>query len=400
MRVAVVHDWLCTHAGAERVLQQILEMYPLADLYTVVDFLKPPDRAWLGGREVRSTFIQRLPWAERWFRHYLPLMPLAIEQVDLSPYDLILSSSHAVAKGVLTRADQPHVCYIHTPMRYAWDMHHEYLGRRSFRGGLRSALARGMMHYIRMWDQATAHRVDAFAANSRYVARRVRKAYRRRAEVIYPPVDVEAFSPGGAREDFYLTASRLVPYKRVDLIIEAFNRRPDLRLRVIGDGPDAARLRALAGPNVTLLGRQPEPALVDAMRRARAFLFAAEEDFGIAPVEAQACGTPVICLGKGGATESVVDGVTGLFFAEQSVAGLSEAIARFEANADAFEPEQIRRNAERFSGPRFRREFSALVDRTLRGFTGGPAGRAGSRPRRRGRPVDPAARREATTLGR
>ncbi|MDB5351971.1 MAG: glycosyl transferase group 1 family protein [Planctomycetota bacterium] len=386
MRVAVVHDWLCNYAGSERVLEQILAIYPEADLFTVVDFLKAEDRAWLAGRPVRTSFIQRLPFARRWFRLYLPLMPLAVEQLDLGGYDLVISSSHAVAKGVLTTGDQLHVSYVHTPMRYAWDMHHEYLSRPLVSRGIGSALARCVIHYIRFWDQATAHRVDAFVANSRFVARRIRKTYRREVEVIYPPVDTETFFEHSARDDYYLCVSRLVPYKRIDLIVDAFTRTPQRRLVVIGDGPQLAELAERAGPNVTLMGHQPRHVMRDAMQRARAFVFAAQEDFGIAVAEAQACGTPVLCYGKGGATESVIDGQTGVFFTEQTIGSLLDAVERFEAVPDDFDPREIRRNAERFGNDRFREEFEAMITRLWRQFRGESA------------TVRPSGRKRAKTL--
>jgi glycosyltransferase involved in cell wall biosynthesis len=383
MRIAVIHEWLSTYAGSERVLEQILAIYPDADLFAVVDFLEGADRDWLGGRPVRTTFIQGLPLARRCFRAYLPLMPMAIEQLNLDGYDLVISSAHAVAKGVLTRSDQLHVSYVHTPMRYAWDMHHEYLGRGSIAGAAKSAAARCLMHYLRLWDQSTARRVDSYVANSRFVARRIRKVYGRKATVVHPPVDVETFAIREEKDDFYLAASRLVPYKRVDLVVEAFNRMPDRKLVVIGEGPEAGRLAKMAGPNVTLLGYQSSDVLCDHMQRAKAYVFAAQEDFGITIVEAQACGTPVVCLGKGGGTESVIEGRTGVFFDDQTPESLIDAIGRFEATAERLEPHFIRRHAERFSPERFRAEFSAVVERAVDESRGVRPSRSGSVRRRR-----------------
>lgn len=367
MKVAVVHDWLTEYAGSERVLEQILLVYPHADLYAVADFLPSAQRGFLGGRAVRTSAIQRLPLARRRFRQYLPLMPLAVEQFDLSGYDLVLSSSHAVAKGVLTGPDQLHVCYCHSPMRYAWDLQHEYLRDSRRQRGVASLVARAVLHYLRQWDARSANGVDEFVANSAFVARRIAKAYRRAATVIHPPVDTAAFTPGStARADFYVTASRLVPYKRVDLIAAAFATMPSRRLVVIGDGPARARAQALAGPNVTFLGRQPHEVLRDHLRRARAFVFAAREDFGISPLEAQACGTPVIAFGAGGALETVrglgADGPTGVFFAEQSVPALRDAVEAFEARHAEFVPRAARANAERFAPERFRAELRAFVE--------------------------------------
>ena len=361
MRVALVHDWFTVYAGAERVVEQILRVLPQADVYALVDFLEGEARGFLQGKSVRVSFIQGLPKARQHYRAYLPLMPLAIEQFDLRGYDLVISSSHAVAKGIITGPDQLHICMCYSPMRYAWDLQHQYLKESGLEKGVKSWLARLLLHYLRLWDSRTANGVDVFIAISRYIARRILKVYRREAEVIYPPVDVEAFTLRQDKEDFYLTASRMVPYKRIDLIVEAFSQMPDKRLVVIGDGPEMPKVRAKAGPNVTLLGYQPFEVLRDYMQRAKAFVFAAEEDFGIAPVEAQACGTPVIAFGKGGAAETVVAGETGIFFQDQNVPSLIKAIEEFEKLS--FDPLRVRKNAERFSSERFRREFATLIER-------------------------------------
>lgn len=339
MKVAIVHDWLVTYAGAERVLREMLTLYPQADLFAVVDFLGDADRERLLGKHAQTTFIQGLPWARKKYRGYLPLMPLAIEQLDLSAYDLVLSSSHAVAKGVLTGPDQLHLCMCYSPIRYAWDLQHQYLSESGLDHGAKGWLAKIILHYLRLWDSRTASGVDSFIAISHYIGRRILKTYRRSSSVIYPPVDVAEFPLCRDKEDFYVTASRMVPYKKVDLIVEAFNAMPDKRLVVIGDGPGFAKVKAAA--NVELVGFADQDVLRDTLQRARAFVFAAEEDFGIAPVEAQACGTPVITFGKGGALETVrglglVDEKpTGLFFAEQSVPAIVEAVGRFEREGTA-----------------------------------------------------------------
>nr|WP_315598443.1 glycosyltransferase family 4 protein [uncultured Cupriavidus sp.] len=364
-KVAVVHEWLTTYAGSERVLEQILRIWPEADLFSVVDFFPEAQRHALQGKHATTTFIQRLPRARKSFRAYLPLMPLAVEQLDLSGYDLVISSSHAVAKGVITGPGQVHVSYVHSPIRYAWDLQHQYLTESNLTRGVKSWLARAILHYMRIWDQRTAHGVDLFVANSAYVARRIRKVYGRDAAVVYPPVDVEHFSLCEQREDFFLTASRLVPYKKVSLIVEAFAAMPDKQLVVIGDGPDLERIRDMATPNVRVLGYQPTEVLVAHMQRARAFVFAAEEDFGIVAVEAQACGTPVIALGQGGARESVIDSRdrdlrTGVFFPRQTVEDIVRAVCRFE-DTGPFLSAPCRRNALQFSPERFRREFLAMV---------------------------------------
>lgn len=371
LRVAVVHDWLVTYAGAERVLEQIIACFPEADLFSLVDFLD--DRSFLRGKRAVTSFIQHLPFAHKRYRAYLPLMPLAIEQLDLSAYDLVISSSHAVAKGVLTGPDQVHVSYVHSPIRYAWDLQHQYLEQSNLTRGLRSAFARIVLHYIRNWDIRTSNSVDHFVANSQFIARRIRKVYHRDAQVIFPPVDVGSFSIGERKEDFYLTASRLVPYKKIDLIVEAFSHMPDKKLVVIGDGPEMSAVRAKASPNVEIMGYQPFDVLHDHMRRAKAFVFAAEEDFGIAPVEAQACGTPVIAYGKGGALETVRDlsqsRPTGLFFYEQNAAAIIAAVSGFERDSHRFSTRDCRANAERFSVAHFRERFAAYVERACPGAT-------------------------------
>lgn len=367
MKVAIVHDWLVEPGGAEKVLEQIIECFPDADLFSLVDFLA--DRRPLGGKPVTTSFIQRLPFARRRYRAYLPLMPFAIEQFDLSGYDLIITSSYAVAKGVLVGPDQTHVSYVHSPMRYAWDLQHQYLREANLTRGPKSWAARMLLHYLRGWDSHSANSVDRLIANSHFVSRRVMKTYRRDSAVIAPPVDVHEFELCTRKEDFYLTASRMVPYKRIDLIVEAFNATPHRKLVVIGDGPGMAAIRAKAGPNVTIMGYQPFEVLKDHMQRAKAFVFAAEEDFGIVPLEAQACGTPVIAFGKGGALETVVPvgeaHPTGVYFARQTVVSMLDAIDRFERLREQITPLACRANAERFSAAVFRRAFMAEVTRTI-----------------------------------
>ncbi|QQD72596.1 glycosyltransferase family 4 protein [Acidithiobacillus ferrivorans] len=377
-RVAIVHDWLVTYAGAERVLAQMLLCYPEADLYSLIDFLPPEDRGFIGNRTVTTSFIQRLPLAQKKYRTYLPLMPLAIEQFDLSVYDLVLTSSHAVAKGVLTGPDQLHLCLCYSPIRYAWDLQHQYLLGSGLSTGMKGWIAKIILHYIRLWDNRTAFGVDEFMAISRYIARRIYKVYRRGSTVIYPPVDVSEFSMGTSKEDFYVTASRMVPYKKIDLIVAAFTAMPDKRLVVIGDGPDFAKIKARAGVNVILLGFAEAAVLRDYLQRARAFVFAAEEDFGISPLEAQACGTPVIAFGQGGALETIVPlpeagqiplrPPTGLFFAEQSEAAIIAAVERFEREGDVIQPTACRVNAMRFAPEHFRAEFIDFVERHWTAF--------------------------------
>src|SRR5579872_503350 len=361
MKYALVHDWLVTYAGAERVLESLVELLPDADLFSLVDNLPSRERFFIRGKPVHTSFLQRVPFARSRYRHFFPLMPLAIEQLDLTGYDVVVSSSHAFAKGVLTRGDQVHVSYVHTPIRYAWDLQHEYLRQAGLERGLRSVVVRLMLHYIRQWDRATADRVDVFVCNSRHIARRIWRAYRRQAVVVYPPVEVDRFQCGHDREDFYLAASRFVPYKRMATIAQAFARLPDRRLIMIGDGPELRRVRSQAPPNVQVLGYQSFDVLRNHMRRCRGFIFAAEEDFGITPVEAQACGAPVIAYGRGGVTESVVDGTTGLFFNEQTPESIAEALERFERMERAFEPEAIRENSLRFRPEIFQNRMRSVI---------------------------------------
>ncbi len=367
LKVAIVHDWLVATGGAEKVLFEIGAMFPTADLFTVVDFADDSARAQLGGRQARTTFVQRLPGARRRYRGYLPLMPLAIEQLDLSGYDLVISSSHAVAKGVLVGPDQLHICYCHSPIRYAWDMQHQYLRESGLDRGIKGMLARYLLHKIRNWDARTANGVDWFIANSDYIGRRIQKVYRRDSVTIHPNVAVADFECVDKKDDFYLTASRMVPYKKVALIVRSFAAMPDKRLVVIGDGPDMDLVRKAATPNVTITGHQPFAVLKQHMQRARAFVYAAEEDFGIVVVEAQACGTPVIAYGRGGARETVIDGVTGVFFHEQAEQSIQDAVTGFEARFHS-DAAAIRRHAEQFSAERFRAEFKAFVDEKVAVF--------------------------------
>lgn len=372
IKILFVHDWLVTYAGAERVLEQMLICFPHADVFSMVDFLDDQQRSFLQGKRAKTSFVQRLPWAKSKYRSYLPLMPLAVEQLDVSAYDVVISSSHAVAKGVLVGPDQLHVCMCYSPIRYAWDMQHQYLSESGLDSGIKGWLARWLLHKIRLWDVRTANGVDHFIAISEFIARRIQKAYRRDSQVMYPPVDVAGFELQTDKATFYLTASRMVPYKKLPLIVQAFAQMADKKLVVIGDGPDFEKVKALASPNVQVLGYQSDAVLKDHMQRARAFVFAAEEDFGITLLEAQACGTPVIAFGKGGALETIVglDNVqpTGVFFTEQSVPSLVDAVHLFEAHSDRITPQACRANAIRFSQERFRKEFLEFVTARYRAF--------------------------------
>ncbi|TDA70432.1 MAG: glycosyltransferase family 4 protein [Clostridia bacterium] len=379
-KVALIHDWLVANAGAEKVLAAIHELYPQAPVYTLVSDPRAVAELDLDGL-VRNSFLQRWPQATKRYQAYLPFMPFAVEQFDLREYEVIISSSHAVAKGAMTRADQLHIAYIHTPVRYAWDLYYEYLREARLTKGLKAFLARVVLHYLRLWDRVSADRVDYLVANSHYVARRVWKTWRREADVIYPPVDISRFRCAPAKGDYFLSAGRLVAYKKVDVVVEAFNSLK-LPLVVIGEGPELERLKRVAGPNITFLGRQPDEVVADYMARARALVFAADEDFGIVPVEVQAAGTPVIAYGKGGVRETVIgvseeiapEEATGLFFYEQAPEAVAEAVRRFLKLEGRFRPGVLRSNSERFSRERFLREFGDYVSRKWEEFAGARRG--------------------------
>jgi glycosyltransferase involved in cell wall biosynthesis len=369
VKVAVVHDWLVTYAGADRVLEQILACFPESDLFSLVDFLPAELRGFILDKPVHTSFFQHLPFARQAFRKYFPLMPLAVEQFDLSAYDLIISSSHSVAKGVITGPDQLHICLCYSPMRYAWDLQHQYLQESGLDRGILGWLARWQLHEARVWDTRTANGVDEFIAISNFIARRIWKTYRREATVIYPPVDIDSLSVKEDKDDFYLTVSRLVPYKKVNLIVEAFRGVPDKKLVVIGEGSQFKSIKAAAGKNVMMLGFQSSQVVHDHMQRAKGFVFAAEEDFGISVLEAQACGTPVIAFGKGGVLETVrglgTEEPTGVFFHEHSCEAVVDAISLFEMERGQFHALACRKNAARFSVERFRREFLEFCECAL-----------------------------------
>jgi len=371
LRVAIVHEWLDQYAGSERVLEQLLGMFPGADLFVLVDFLPPAERAFLRGHAITTSFIQRLPMARRRFRNYLPLMPLAVEQFDLAGYDLIISSNHAVAKGVITGPGQVHISYVHSPMRYAWDLQAQYMRQAGLDRGVKGLFVRWVLHHLRTWDVRSSNGVDVFVANSSYIADRIRKVYRRNAIVVPPPVEVDRFTPGGRRTDTYLAATRFVPYKRADLIVQAFAGMPNRRLLLVGDGPERQRVQAVASglPNVEIRPPVAHAELVRLMQECAAFIHAAEEDFGITMVEAQACGAPVIAFCRGGARDIVVDlqqpQPTGVLFREQSPRSIAAAVVQFEHERHRITTERCRANAMRFSRAAFERNFRAVVADSL-----------------------------------
>jgi glycosyltransferase involved in cell wall biosynthesis len=360
MKVAFVHYWLVTNRGGEKVLEALCELFPDADIYThVLDPLGTSET--ILKHSIETTYIQKLPFATKLYQKYLPLMPMALEQLDLREYDLVISSESGPTKGVLTSPSTLHLCYCHSPMRYVWDMYQEYIETSK---GLTRLLMPPLIHYVRLWDYASAARVDRFIANSHHVAKRIQKHYRRSAEVIYPPVDTKAFTPAKHHDDFYLVVGQLVGYKRTGLAVEAFNRmgKP---LIVIGEGADLEPLRAKAKPNVTLLGRQPFSVMQDHFARCKALIFPGEEDFGIVPVEAMASGRPVIAFRKGGALETVVDGTTGLFFDKQTPEAIIAAVEEFEQMQDRFSVEQIVEHAQKFGRARFQQNMKNFIESAL-----------------------------------
>ncbi|KHE67414.1 glycosyltransferase family 4 protein [Halobacillus sp. BBL2006] len=367
MKVAIIHDWLVTYAGAEKVLEEILNVFPEADVFSIVDFIEEDKRQFLKNKTVNTSFIQKLPFSKKKYRNYLPIMPHAVEQLDVSHYDVIISSSHAVAKGVITGPDQLHISYVHSPIRYAWDLQHQYLRETGLDKGFKGFLTRLILHKIRNWDYRTSNGVDYFLSNSNFISRRIWKVYRRDATTIYPPVDVSSFSLHQKKKEFYLTASRMVPYKKMDVIAKAFSQMPEKELVVIGDGPDFQKIKSNSNVNVRLLGYQDSETLVEYMQNAKAFVFAAEEDFGITPVEAQACGTPIIAYGKGGSKETVrgygeAESPTGVFFNEQTPESIIEAIKHFEDVKENILPNYCRKNAERFDPENFKKELREFVE--------------------------------------
>ncbi|TVY09791.1 glycosyltransferase [Paenibacillus cremeus] len=360
MKIALVHDYLNQYGGAERVLECFMDMFPDSPVFTVIsDLNKMPQR--FKEADIRSSFIQNIPFSKNQYKKMLTLFPIAVEQMDLRGYDLVLSSSSAFAKGIITRADQIHVCYCHTPMRYIWDLYHQYMDEIS-NPVFRTVLPY-MLHKIRIWDQMNAQRVDRFISNSHNVARRIQKYYNRESQVIHPPVSFSHLREASSSEDFFLIVSRLIPYKRIDLVIEAFNKlnRP---LVIIGDGYDRNRLMKMAGPHIQMLGYQSDAVIQEYYAKCKAFILAGEEDFGITPLEAQAHGKPVIAFGKGGALETVVEGKTGLFFREQTIESLIEAITKLEMLI--INSKQIHMHAMSFNEDRFKVEIRNFINTTIR----------------------------------
>lgn len=378
-RIAIVHDWCPDFRGGERVLARFCRLFPHADVFTLFDFLDPEVKArHFGGKTFRTSPLNRLPGVRRYYRNLFALCPFFIEQFDVTGYDLLLSSSSAFARGVLTRPDQPHVCYVHSPARYAWDEQFTYLDQARLGFGPKGLLYRYLLHGLRTWDVRTAHGPDLMAANSEYVRARIRRIYGRDAMVIHPPVDVEEMPFTARKEDYYVAASFLAPYKRTDLVLRAFREMPERRLVVVGEGQQSAALRALAAPNITFTGYLERRQYVDAVRNARAMVFAGCEDFGIALAEAQASGTPLIAFAQGGARDIVrplgTENPTGVLFPRQSVESICDAVETFERSFAAISPSACRQNAQRFSSERFDREILSALTQALAAREGSLAG--------------------------
>ncbi|MDJ0510707.1 MAG: glycosyltransferase [Crocosphaera sp.] len=374
MKYALVHEWLTPKAtgGSELVVREILKHIE-ADVYALIDFESSNPESYLYGLSIGHTFLQNFPFARNGVQKYLPFLPLAIEQLDLRDYDIILSSSHAVAKGVLTSPQQPHICYCHTPMRYGWDLTFDYLNNSPAGQGIPGILTRYLLHRLRQWDVISANRVDYFIANSRHTARRIWRCYRRQAKVIYPPVNIERFSFNPDKQDFYLTVSRLVSYKKIALIVRAFNQL-GYPLIIIGDGPDLPKIRQMANANIKVLGAQSNQVVEQYMSEAKAFVYGACEDFGIALVEAQACGTPVIAYGGGGALETVIDirqnidQGTGIFFFPQTDQALMEAVETFCEFQHQINPESCRHQAAKFTPKIFETSYLTFLEQSYQDF--------------------------------
>lgn len=360
MKVAIIHDWLTGMRGGERCLEVFCELFPAADIYTLL-YIKGKLSPVIEKMKIHSSFIQRLPFAKTKYRHYLPLFPYAVESFDLNEYDLVISSSHCIALGALTNPASCHICYCYTPMRYVWDMYSCYFGPSRIKG-FKRMLIDFNINWLRIWDVTASFRVDYFASISNHVARRIFKYYRREAQVIYPPVNTEFFKPVDEDEDFYLVVSALAPYKKIDIAIEAFNEL-GYPLMLIGDGQEEKKLKKMAKKNIKFLGWQPDNTLKNYYARCKAFIFPQEEDFGITPLEAQSAGRPVIAFGKGGALETVIEDETGVFFTEQTTKGLIDAVKRFERMS--FNKEKIRANALRFNNGRFREEIRNFINERL-----------------------------------
>lgn len=364
-KIALVHHWLVGMRGGEKIVDFLCEMIPDIDIYTLIyDKSRINDN--INSKKIYTSFLQKMPFSKKKHQVYLPLMPIAIEQFDLSGYDIVLSIESGIAKGVLTKPETCHICYCNTPMRYLWNMYFEYL-KNEKPGFFKSRFIKAFFNYLRVWDLATASRVDYFMSNSENVKKRIMKYYRRDSKVVYPPVSINDFIFSENKEDFYLVVSQLVSYKRIDIVVDAFNEL-NKNLIIIGDGPERKKLQKNAKENIKFLGWKDDSVLKDYYSRARAFVFPGEEDFGITPVEAQASGTPVIGFGKGGLLETVIDGETGVLFYRQDVSGLIEAVKRFEEMEKSFDCNKMRENAKKFDVSIFKSQLEDFITEKYREY--------------------------------
>lgn len=367
--IAIVHDWLPVFSGAEQVLKEIMQTVGPQDLYTLFDFLGDADHRQIGAKRIFTSYLDRLPLRDKYYRYTFPFCPAAIESFDLSPYELVISTSAAFAKGVIVHPHQRHIAYVHTPARYAWDQTFEYLRRTPLSRFPFGPLLRKALFNLRLWDARTAHGPDILLANSTAVQRRIEQIYGRNSLVLAPPVDTDKFGFSPEKDDYFVVASRLVPYKRIDLVVAAFAQMPNRKLIVCGDGPEMPVLKALGAPNVTFAGHLPRQDLINTIQRARALIFAGYEDFGIVLAEAQSAGTPVVAYGRGGSRDIVVPlgepNPTGHLFAEQTTASLIEAVETFVARQNEISPEACRDRALLFSADKFRERMGRVVEHAL-----------------------------------
>lgn len=365
LKIAIVHEWLDNYAGSERVVESFTNIWPNADVFTLVEFLSNEERnIILKSTKAKTSFIQRLPYAKTKHRYYLPLFPFAIEKFNFKNYDIIISSSHSVTKGLKKHSGQLHICYCHSPMRYAWDNTELYLNQANISKGIKGIAARIIIDYLRKWDLQTASRPDYFIANSNFIAAKIKRIYNRDSDVIYPPVDVKKFNCSEQKEDYFLIASRMVPYKRVDLVVDAFSMMKEKKLKVVGRGSEFEMIKRTATPNIEFLGYKSADELKLLMQKAKAFVFAAEEDFGITVVEAMACGTPIIALNLGGTAETVIDSKTGILFDSQNAEGIKKAVIEFESKR--FNNQEISNHAQKYSREIFEANIKEYVlDKSL-----------------------------------
>ena len=370
IKIAIVHDWLVTYAGAEKVLENIIEVFPNADIFSLIDCVENSDRRFLHNKDVKTSFMQLIPNIKKIYRKLLPIMPFAIQTFNLRKYNLIISSSHAVAKGVITNTNQLHICYCHTPMRYAWDMKEQYLKQAGLSSGILSKAVRFILDLINKWDKKNSIDVDYFISNSDFIKERIQNCYQRESYTIYPPVDILKFKNSNIKKNYYFTFSRFVPYKNIDLIARAFATYfPNKKLIIAGAGPDYEKIKFYESENIILKGFLNDKDLIEYLSSAKAYIFAAKEDFGIVNVESQAAGTPVIAYGEGGSKETIVniseENPTGVLYYKQDMESIRDAVFEFEKNYELFKKVNLEKNSKRFSVEVFKSELLNFVEKKL-----------------------------------